>query len=160
MTKRTQPQTLIDPRHPALSESRPLFIDNRDGNTLARALAHHVEALRRAQGLPWVLSIAASCFDLDGFNLLADELEHTAKVRLLLGAEPPADATWREPALDDPPEPEFTRRRVAEALHQLADGLRYRRDLLPFDADTDRAVARLLDCLTSGRIVTGTACPF
>ncbi|MBI4568643.1 MAG: hypothetical protein HY719_09620 [Planctomycetes bacterium] len=31
----------IDSRHPALSASRPLFVDNRGGNTLANALREH-----------------------------------------------------------------------------------------------------------------------
>jgi hypothetical protein len=35
---------LLDLHHPALSEARPHFIDNRDGNTLDVALVRHLEA--------------------------------------------------------------------------------------------------------------------
>jgi len=50
----------IDPRHPALSEQRPLFIDNQGGNTLAQALAGHLEALRRQQA-PLARTTRCSC---------------------------------------------------------------------------------------------------
>ncbi len=142
----------IDPHHPALSAERPLFIDNRDNNTLDRALSRHLRALRQAETIPWGLSIATAFFDVPGFRLLADDLEHLAKVRLLLGAEPLPEAAWPVRRPGDPPEPEFTRRQVAEALRQQEVGLRARRDLLPFDAETDQAVRRLLDALHSGKI--------
>lgn len=142
-----------DLQHPALSESRPLYINNQGGNTLARALARHMEALRQQQGvLPLGLSIASGFFDLAGFNLLADDLEHVGKVRLLLGAEPLPEAAWRPPGLSDPSEPDFTRAQVGAGLAHLDEGLRFGRDQLPFDARTDAAVRRLLDWLGTGKV--------
>jgi hypothetical protein len=141
----------IDPQHPALSGARPLFVDNRDGNTLAQALRGHLGALLGGQTLPWGLSIASGFFDVPGFDLLADDLERLGTVRLLLGAEARPEAARRAPFPGDPPEPEYTRRQVAEALRQLDEGLAYARDRLPFNPDADRAVRRLLDCLGSGQ---------
>jgi len=141
----------LDSTHPALSSTRPLFIDNRDGNTLDRAIAQHLAALRRESALPWEVCIATAFFNVPGFNLLADELEQVAHVRLLLGAEPTPEAVApiRRPV--DPNEPEFTRRQVATALKNLDKGMAQARDLLPFDEATDAAVRRLLAMLYPAR---------
>ena len=138
--------------HPALSATRPLFVDNRDGNTMARALRDHLAALGQEQALPFGLDIATAFFNVPGFNLLADGLEHVGAVRLLLGAEPMPEAAQRVRRPGDPPEPTFTRQRVAEALDQLDSGLKHDRDLLPFDRDTDAAIRRLLTMLHAGKI--------
>jgi len=137
----------IDPRHPALSPTRPLFIDNRDGNTLDRAIADHLRTLRREMALPWEVCIATAFFNVPGFNLLADELEQVAHVRLLLGAEPRPEAVAPQRRPGDPTEPEFTRRQVTAALKDLDGGLAQARDLLPFDEATDAALRRLLAML-------------
>jgi hypothetical protein len=137
----------IDPQHPALSPTRPLFIDNRDRNTLDRAIAEHLRTLRREMALPWEVCVASAFFTVPGFNLLADELEQVGHVRLLLGAEPRSEATLPPRQPGDPPEPEFTRRQVGAALKQLDDGLRRARDLLPFDEATDAALRRMLELL-------------
>jgi hypothetical protein len=141
-----------DPHHPSLSAERPLFIDNRDGNTLDVAVRHHLAALRGQHALAFGFSAAATFFDVPGFRLLADDLEHAGKVRPLLGAEPAPEADLRPPAPGDPPEPEFTRRCVGLALARLDTGLRAARDRLPFDGDTARAVERLLEWLGSGKV--------
>lgn len=150
--RRADTSNPLDRHHPALSDSRPRFIDNSEGNHLARALAQHLRALRQEQGLPWGLSIASAFFDLPGFTLIADDVEHLAKVRLLLGAEPPPEATWRAPAPGAASRRGTTREAVAEALLQLDVGLRHSRDMLPFDAATNAGVERLLDCLRTGKV--------
>ncbi len=82
------PPDRLDLADPSLSTTRPLFIDNRNGNSLDRAIARHLNALRAEAALPWGLDIASAFFNVPGFNLIADGVEHLAKVRLLLGAEP------------------------------------------------------------------------
>ena len=119
----------LDPRHPALSQDRPVFVDNRDGNTLDRAIAQHLAALRNEQALPWEVCIASAFFNVPGFQLLAPELEHVGHVRLLLGAEPRPEATWPQRRPGDPEEPKFTERVVEDALKQLDEGLTLGRDL-------------------------------
>lgn len=142
----------LDAQHPAHSPTRPVFIDNRDGNTLDRALARHLQALRREKAPLREVCIATAFFSVPGFDLLADELAHVERVRLLLGAEPAPEAARPPRQPGDPPEPEFARRLVGEALKTLDAGLVRARDLLPFDQATDAAIRRLLELLRSGKI--------
>lgn len=137
----------IDPGHPALSPTRPLFIDNRDGNTLDRALVQHLQTLRSETALPWEVCVATAFFTVPGFNLLADELGNMGHVRLMLGADPLPEAARQPRRPGDPNEPAFTRKLVGEALKNLDAGLARARDLLPFDEPTDAAVRRLLTML-------------
>ena len=51
MTIKRKDDSAMDPRHPALSPTRPLFIDNRDGNTLDKAIAEYLRTLRREMAL-------------------------------------------------------------------------------------------------------------
>jgi hypothetical protein len=142
----------LDPRHPALSEDRPHFVDNRDSNTLDVALVRHLAALRAGQTFPWGLSIASAFFDVPGFGLVAEAMEHVGTVRLLLGADPLPEAARPVPEPDAPPEPRRSRQRLNEALCQLDAGLRRARDLLPFDPEADEAVRRLLALLDEGKL--------
>lgn len=151
VTNRRLPDSL-DRSHPALSVQRPIFIDNRDGNTLDRSIARHLQALRSESALPWGLDIATAFFNVGGFNLVADDLAGLAKVRLLLGAEPRPEAERRHREPSDPPDPHFTRLEVESALEKLERGLARERDLLPFDEESDAAVRRLLEILASGTI--------
>jgi len=131
---------------------RPVFVDNQEGNTLARALTTHLESLRRAGTGPAELCICSAYFNPPGLHLIADELERLPHSRILLGVEPVPE--WGMPAREpgDPNEPEFTQRQVHRAIDRLESGLRRDRDLLPFDLTTDHAIRRMLALLTSGKI--------
>jgi len=144
--------TSTDPAHPALSATRPLFVDNRDGNTMARALKDHLAALGGEQALPFGLDIATAFFNVAGFNQLVEGLEHVGGVRLLLGAEPLPEAQRPPRQPGDPPEPAFTQKLIGDALEKQEQGLKRDRDLLPFDQETDAAVRRLLEMLHNGKI--------
>jgi hypothetical protein len=150
--RRPAPLPPPHPSLPALSDTRPLFVDNQEGNTLDRALAQHLAALRQEGRMHWELCIASAFFNVGGYRLLADELDRVGKVRLLLGVEPTPEAMRpiRQPR--DEPEPHFTERQIAEALVQLDQGLRQDRDLLPFDEPTQGTIRRLLAFLHSGKI--------
>ncbi len=132
--------------------SRPLFIDNRDGNTLARAITTHLAALRREGHVPAELCVASCYFNPQGLELIAREARHIPRIRLLLGADPTPEALLPRRTPYDPTEPEFTRRRVTQGLQQIERGLKHDRDLLPFDLGEDRAIRNLLEFLRSGRI--------
>jgi len=132
--------------------AKPLFIDNREGNTLARAISGHLAALRSEGKTPAELCVASCYFNPQGLDLIANEIGHVPRIRLLLGADPTPEASLPLRAPSDPTEPEFTRRRVRKGLAELEQGLRRERDLLPFDLEEDRAIRGLLDFLRSGRI--------
>lgn len=119
---------------------------------MAAAIRDHLRALRQEQPMLWELCVATAFFNVSGFNLIADELEHVGKVRLLLGADPRPEANWPVPKPGDPPEPEFTNRQVAAALQELMQALERTRNLLPFDEPSYNAVRRLLAFLHSGKI--------
>ena len=142
---------MSDVTHPETGHA-PAFVDNRNGNTLARAITRHVAALRQCGRVPAELSVASAYFNPQGLELIAAEARHIGKIRLLLGVEPEPEAIRARRGPFDPGEPEFTRRRVRENLARLEKGLRHDRDTLPFDADDDRAVRTLLDFLRSGRV--------
>jgi hypothetical protein len=131
---------------------RPVFVDNRDGNTLARAITGHLKALRRNGQIPAELCVASCYFNPQGLELIASEAQHVPRIRLLLGTDPTPEALLPRRTPYDPTEPEFTRRRVGQGLAQLERGLKHDRDLLPFDLAEDRAIRNLLDFLRSGRI--------
>ena len=56
--------------------------------------------LRESWREPCELAVATAYFNLGGYGLLADELDYPAKVRILLGAEPP-DPERRGRRLED-----------------------------------------------------------
>ncbi len=141
-----------DPTVPSLSDTRPLFIDNRSANTLDRAIVQHLQTLRGEQKMLWEVCIASCFFNLPGFDLIAEELAKVDQIRLLLGAEPVPESLRPRRRPEDPPEPLYTQSQVAQSLVQLDEGLRQSRDLLPFDAATEEAVRRLLDLLHRGKI--------
>ena len=96
----------LDLRHPALSESRPHFVDNRNGNTLDVAFIQHLQALRAGNMLPWGVSIASAFFDVPGFQRVAEALEQVGQIRLLLGADPLPEAIRGIPRPGEPREAE------------------------------------------------------
>ena len=131
---------------------KPVFIDNRDGNTLATALNTWLKALRSESTVPVEMCISSAYFNPQGFELIRDELRHVRRIRLLLGAEPTPEAVVARRSPYDPPEPEWTHRRVSAALAKLDKSLQEERNLLPFDSISDRAIRRLVEFLKSERI--------
>ncbi len=132
--------------------SHPEFVDNREGNTLEAALSSHLRFLAENLREPVRVAIATGYFNPEGFARIADELESTGGVRLLLGAEPipPPARPERQPL--DPRGDRFDTKLTTDALRLNEQGLRRDRDLLPFDPGTDRAVRRLLEFLSSSRL--------
>ena len=130
----------------------PDFIDNRDGNTLHKAILEHLAGLRTTGKGVEELWIATAYFNPEGLELLAAETQHIPRIRLLIGAEPTPEPLrhTREPG--DPDEPEFTRREVQTALKHLVASLERDRNFLPFSEQADSAVRHLIEFLHSGRI--------
>jgi hypothetical protein len=131
---------------------KPDFIDNRDGNTLHRALLQYLAAQRESGDPVEDLWIASAYFNPEGLELLADETQHVPRIRLLLGAEPTPEPLRHVRKPGDPDEPEFTRHEVQLALLRLVEGLRRDRNWLPFTQHSVTAVRRLIEFLRSGRV--------
>ncbi|MFQ5506111.1 MAG: phospholipase D-like domain-containing protein [Planctomycetota bacterium] len=96
--------------------------------------------------------MASACFNPQGLELLARDLGHVPRVRLLLGADPTPEALRPRRRPTDPREPEFTRRRLRASLCRMEEALQADRNRIPFDLEGDRALRTLLDFLHSGRI--------
>ena len=117
--------------------SKPEFIDNRDGRTLAAAL-RDLAADPGCAGA--ALDVASGYFNLAGFTQAADVVESRPAFRLLLGAEPESplqvDGGGRPRGLE-------ARRGLEDLERQVAA----ERDALPFDAEAAEQVLRLARAL-------------
>lgn len=131
---------------------KPEFVDNRKGNTLKRALAGHLEHRIDSGNVPEEVCIATAYFNPAGFAQVSVQLAKVPKVRLMLGAEPTPEAGLVRRKPFDPPEPEFSRRRLREGIHRLEQGLRVERDYMAFSLENSTALQGLLAFLHSGRI--------
>lgn len=132
--------------------SRPEFVDNRAGNTLAGALRARLEHLALTQREPVRLDIATGYFNPGGFAQLADILETTGGVRLLLGAEPIPPPAIPVRHLGEPRGDRLERKRVDEALALGQEGLLRDRDRIEFSTEADATVRRMLAFLRAGRM--------
>lgn len=131
----------------------PRFIDNREGNTFAKAIREHLKALRNAAEAPDELCIATGYFNAAGWLLVADEAERLGKVRLLIGAEPnpTTERLPRQPGA--PREPERTRQQVKNILGGQVRALKIERDQeFEFGPQGLGRLKRLLDFFRSDRV--------
>lgn len=136
---------------------RPEFIDNRDGNTLAAALAAILSGAMPGSGLPEAgarpgrLDIASAFFSPAGFAEIVAHLDGIENIRLLLGAEPPLNSQPPRRRLDET-QSQFERQLVREGLANMETGLREERDRLPFIRSSRASLRRLIAVLESGRM--------
>ncbi len=128
------------------------FIDNREGNNLASAIATHQRQLRSQEAFLFGIDVATGFFTLPGFMQIADALDAAGGARMLLGAEQPPEATKEILKPGEPTGQEWTRRKVESALAQLDAGLSRARDELAFDDETDHATSRLLEMMGAGKL--------
>jgi hypothetical protein len=126
----------------------PEFIDNRDGNTLAKALARVLGASISGEfaepgARPAELAIAAAFFSPKGLADLAPHIDGLQRVRLLFGVEAPRDAELRRPNLGETPE-HFEARLMRESLKEAEAAARAARDRFPFTREGISALQRLI----------------
>jgi len=130
---------------------KPTFLTNRDNESVAQSLNAHLAHLRTTLIEPYELAIASAYFNVGGYQLMAEELNHPRKVRLLLGAEP--DAALRPRRLDEPASPARARAvQLRRALEGHDQDLAQARDLLGFSYETERSARQLVEWLHSGRV--------
>ena len=131
----------------------PNFVDNRDGNTFAKTLKSHFEALRIAGKSPDELCIATGYFNAAGWLLVAEETERLGKIRLLIGAEPTPGVEMAPRQPGDPREPERTKQRVKDTLSGQVKALVKERDQgFDFHAAGLGRLKRLVDFFKSGKV--------
>ena len=123
---------------------------NRAGERVADGIRSYLAYLREAWKEPYELAIATAYFNLGGYSLLADELDHPGRVQILLGAEPP-DPERRIRKLDEPGE-RSERQRISRALDEHRSALGLDADLLGFTLDASRGAERLVGWLRSERV--------
>ena len=134
--------------------TKPAFIDNQNGNTLASALSTVLgmpEPRSAGDGAPDQVRIATAFFSPTGFGLIADRLARVPDVRLLLGADLAMSAPEGHKRLDETPDG-FERRRISEGLQRMIRGLERERDQLPFNRTTGAALVKLIEALNAGNL--------
>jgi hypothetical protein len=98
------------------------------------------------------VAIASAYFNVDGWQLLSDELRNVGKVRLMLGAEPQRDTI---PVVLRPGTMS-ARKAATETLHEAlrseAEQLAEERNLMPFTSEAHSAVAEMINWLRSGKV--------
>jgi len=131
---------------------RPEFVDNRNGNTLAKAVEGHLSWLGTTYAQSPTLSIATGYFNPSGYAILANQLDKVASVRLLLGAEPTAPPYRPKRQPGDPLGDRYDTYLIEQSLEALEEGLVEDRDLLGFRPEVDSSLRCLIEFLMSGRI--------
>ena len=135
--------------------TKPEFIDNRNGNTLAKALG---EALRVTDvgledplGPPEELCIATGFFSASGFARIADHIEPIPSVRLMMGVDLGAAKESERPRFGETADA-FARRRMETGLRDMQIGLERDRDRLPFSRSSATALRKLTKALRAGNM--------
>jgi hypothetical protein len=126
----------------------PEFINNRDGNTLAEALARLLGGsasggLAEVSVRPAELAIAAAFFSPKGLADLAPHIDGLERARLMFGVEAPRDVELRRPNLGETPE-HFEGRLMREGLKEAEAAVRAARDRFPFTREGISALRRLI----------------
>ncbi|WP_433030439.1 helicase-related protein [Actinomycetospora sp. CA-053990] len=130
---------------------KPEFVTNRVGQRVADGVNAHLRHLRTSLVRPPEVAIATAYFNLGGYGLLAEELDHPRVVRLLLGAEP--ENVSRIRALDEPRSAKRAEaRRLRNALATHDEMLADERDLTGFTHESDRRAVRLIEWLGQSHV--------
>ncbi len=132
--------------------SRPEFATNAAGNRVADAINAHLAHLRVTWAQPPELAIATAYFNPGGYGLLANELDHPAKVRVLLGADPQVPEQKVRPLGASPNPARAARAQLNRALEGHGRTLEEDRDLLGFSVEADSTGRRLVEWLRSGKV--------
>jgi hypothetical protein len=136
-----------------MSGEKPELVVNRPGRErVADGINAYLTYLRENHKHAPDLAIATAYFNPGGYRLLADELDHPATVRLLLGVEP-MDGEQRLRPLKESASPGRAARRALErALQGHTTELELARDLLGFSFEADETARRLVAWLHSGKV--------
>lgn len=130
---------------------QPEIAINQDGRTVADELSGHLKSLRAHMKEPPALDIATAYFNVNGFTLLADQLEELNHVRILLGAEPTDSQRVRR--LKEHKDPDQRRKdRLSRALREHELDIARDRDLTGFSYEVENKTRRLINWLGNGAV--------
>jgi hypothetical protein len=125
---------------------KPELLTNRPGEEVGDGIRRYLALLRETWKEPYELAVATAYFNLGGYSLLANELDHPRRVQILLGAEPIAPER-RIRKIDDPERTEH--QIVRRALEAHGEELALDADLLGFTLEAVREAERLIAWLRS-----------
>ena len=133
---------------------KPEVVTNKKGETVAKALSGYWQGLLDGLKEAPDLAISTAYFNPGGFSLLADQLERTGRVRLMLGAEPDvAEDLGRLRHLDGDHLPGEDRRiRLAVALKEHHRLMEEDRNLIAFSRKEDERILRMIGWLRSENV--------
>lgn len=135
-----------------MTETHPAIATNRPGERVADAINAHLAHLRGLWNEPAEMAIASAYFNPGGYALLADELDHPSKVRLLLGADPQVPERRVRPLGDSPNPARAARAQLRRALEGHGRTIEEDRDLLGFSIEANATGHRLVEWLRSGKV--------
>lgn len=129
--------------------SKPEFIDNRNNNTLEKALNN---VLSENSECPLAaIRIATAYFNPGGFFKIADRLTNVTDVRLLLGSDLFGRTIDEKRKLGET-ETDFEKRRLNQGLKSMQNSLCSERDRLPFDRNSYSSMKKLVAALKSDNL--------
>jgi len=132
---------------------RPEFATNRDGETVADAVNGFLTYAGTGLVGDTHVDIATAYFNVGGYSLVADALDHADGVRILLGAEPDQHDRRLRPLKSESASPRRAARlRLRRALEGHERDLTEARDLLGFSIEADQSARRLVAWLRSGKV--------
>ncbi len=134
-------------------EPKPELAVNRGGRTVADSLNGFI-AHAAAEFVGGArLDIATAYFNVGGYSLLADSLDHVTGARILLGAAPAPPEKRRRALGSESVVPErAARERMRRAMENHERDLTADRDLIGFSAEADENARRLVGWLRSGEV--------
>ena len=135
------------------ADPKPEIATNRAGRTVAEALNGFITHTATEFVGGAHLDIATAYFNVGGYSLLADSLDHLTGARLLLGAEPTPPENRLRTLGEESARPErAARARLQQALEGHEQVLRTDRNLLGFSSEADTDVRRLVGWLRSSNV--------
>ena len=135
------------------ASEKPELAVNRGRQTVAEALNGFISHAATGFVGGACLDIATAYFNVGGYSLLADSLDHATGVRLLLGAEPAPPENRRRALRSESANPRrAARTRLLRALEGHEQNLLIERDHLGFTYEVDASTRRLVEWLRSEKV--------
>ncbi len=132
---------------------KPELAVNRGQQTVAGALNGFISHAATGFLGGACLDIATAYFNVGGYSLLADALDHATGVRLLLGAEPNPPESRRRALRSESANPQrAARTRLRQALEGHEHNLLVERDHFGFTFEVDSTTRRLVKWLRSENV--------